>query len=152
MSRNKKVVAGALPHPKKHVPSLAARPAGFLPAADHLFVVRWTKFDYNGPWCLGKSLSVELVEMKIRIKEMESMTPGEVFQPKGKQLGVDYGPPGNIPNSAARARLTELGLSDETNISRLRITKQARLYGFRRDPEFYAIFWDPEHTIWPSRG
>lgn len=88
--------------------------------------------------------------MKVRINEMETMTPSEVFAPFGRRIGVDYGPPGILPLKAARDRLEDLDLMDETNISRLRIGKQPRLYGFRRDPEFYAVFWDPEHEIWST--
>lgn len=81
---------------RKSVPAAAHQPPGFPPTDPGLFQVRWTRFDFNGPWCLGKSDS------------------------------------------------------DETNISRLRINGEQRLYGFRRDPKFYVVFWDPEHKIWPS--
>jgi hypothetical protein len=39
---------------------------------------------------------------------------------------------------------------DEDQISRLRVTGRGRLYGFRRDERFYALWWDPEHAIYPS--
>ena len=42
------------------------------------------------------------------------------------------------------------GHPDQTNISRLRCGGKPRLYGFRVDPEFYVVFWDPEHVIYPS--
>jgi hypothetical protein len=81
-----------------------------------------------------------------RIRDMEQMTPAQVFR---GDPGKDYGDPARLPNRDARDRLSDLGLIDETCISRLRIGSSERLYGFRRDPEFYAIFWDPKHEIWP---
>jgi hypothetical protein len=77
------------------------------------------------------------------------MTPAEVFRPD-RNLGKDYGEPANLLNREARRRLEELGLMDETQISRLRFGNTERLYGFRRDAEFYAVFWDLHHAIWPS--
>lgn len=134
--------------PRKAVPAIAAKPQGFAPAAPGLFVVRWTKFDLDGPWCLGASKPAKIVDLMRRIRDAEQLTPDEVFRLNGS-LGVDYGDPANIPNAKAKRRLRDLRLMDETCISRLRIGGKARLYGFRRDPEFYAVFWDPEHDIWP---
>lgn len=134
---------------RKSVPASARRPPGFPPAAPGLFTVRWTRFDFNGPWCLSQSDSTVIVNLMTRLCQMETMTPGEIFAPAGP--GVDYGDPALLPNSRCYERLTELGLNDETNISRLRINCGQRLFGFRRDPEFYAVFWDPYHKIWPSK-
>lgn len=134
--------------PRKAVPAIAAKPLGFAPAAPDLFVVRWTKFDFDGPWCLGASKPAKIVDLMKRIRDAEQMTPDEVFRLNG-HLGVDYGDPVNIPNAKAKRRLRDLGLMDETCISRLRIGWKPRLYGFRRDPEFYTVFWDPDHDIWP---
>lgn len=135
---------------RKAVPASAHRPPGFSPATPGLFTVRWTKFDFNGPWCLSRSDSAAIVNLMTRLCGMETMTPGEVFRPSTGP-GVDYGDPALLPNNSTYERLTELGLNDETNISRLRINGEQRLYGFRRDPEFYAVFWDPHHRIWPSK-
>lgn len=135
--------------PRKAVPATAAKPQGFPPAAPGLFVVRWTRFDFHGPWCIGNDPN-RFVELMKRITELERMTPSEVFRPDA-DLGVDYGDPANLPNEAAKQRLRDLGLMDETCISRLRFGSRPRLYGFRRDPEFYPVFWDPEHVIWPAK-
>ena len=40
-------------------------------------------------------------------------------------------------------------LDDETMISRFRFDGSKCIYGFRRDGRFYALWWDPEHLIWP---
>ncbi|HEX5597025.1 MAG TPA: hypothetical protein VFX61_13570 [Micromonosporaceae bacterium] len=94
------------------------------------------------------SASVDIVDLMTRLRDMEQLTPVQVFS---GELGKDYGDPARLPCKPARQRLSELGLADETCISRLRIGSMSRLYGFRRDPEFYAVFWDPKHEIWPSK-
>lgn len=134
--------------PRKAIPAQAARLAGFDPQAPELFRVRWTRFDYRGRWCIGVSASVDIVDLMTRLRDMEQLTPVQVFS---GELGKDYGDPARLPCKPARQRLSELGLADETCISRLRIGSMSRLYGFRRDPEFYAVFWDPKHEIWPSK-
>ncbi|MCX5066732.1 hypothetical protein OOJ91_12660 [Micromonospora lupini] len=91
------------------------------------------------------SSSDEIVAMMRRVCDMEQMPPLQVFS---GEPGKDYGDPARLPNKAAKDRLVELGLIDETCVSRLRISGPGRLYGFRRDPEFYAVFWDPKHEIW----
>ena len=55
-----------------------------------------------------------------------------------------------LPNNAARARLIEIHMDDEDMISRLQISGKRRLYGIRRGNQLYALWWDPEHEIWPS--
>lgn len=135
--------------PRKTVPAAAASPKAVVVAADQsLFRIRWTRFDYEGPWCIGVSPSVDIVNLMKRLQAMEHLSPLHVFR---GDPGKDYGDPARLPNREARKRLDHLGLADETNISRLRISGPGRLYGFRRDPEFYAVFWDPKHEIWPSR-
>jgi hypothetical protein len=42
-------------------------------------------------------------------------------------------------------------MSDEDQISRLRVTGRGRFYGFRRAERFYALWWDPEDAIWQSK-
>lgn len=132
--------------PRKAVPNRAANPGPFTQVDQSLFRVRWSRFDFHGTWCIGLSPSSDIVTLMTRIRDMEKMPPLQVW--KGDP-GKDYGDPSRLPSKAARDRLEELNLMDETSVSRLRISGAQRLYGFRRDPEFYAVFWDPKHEIWP---
>ncbi|MFY1653387.1 hypothetical protein ACN27J_21170 [Solwaraspora sp. WMMB762] len=134
---------------RKAVPASAVRAAKFKPPADGLLSISWSRFDLDGPWCLSKSDSLTIVNMMRRLQSMETMTPDQVFN-NGGEPGKNYAIEA-IPNRDARKRLETLGFSDETQISRLRITGESRLYGFRRDPYFYALWWDPHHAIWPSQ-
>ncbi|RZK75279.1 MAG: hypothetical protein EOP28_00325 [Rhodococcus sp. (in: high G+C Gram-positive bacteria)] len=95
--------------------------------------------------------SEHLLDLLQRLKSFESMRCSQLFAP-GSEEGKVYQVP-DLPNKDALARLTELDLDDQTEIARLRISGKRRLYGFLHDggPDFYALWWDPEHEIWPSR-
>lgn len=150
MAKNKRIPGAAgTGHPRKAVPA-AARPGGFLNPPTGKLSVRWTKFDYDGPFCLGRSDIATVVNLFKQVSNLESMTWTEVFTGVNPR-GTGYGEIARLPNAVAVNRLKELSLGDETNVSRLRFTGEQRLYGFCRDSDFYAIFWDPFHEIWPSK-
>ncbi|MEV0359135.1 hypothetical protein AB0H71_24060 [Nocardia sp. NPDC050697] len=112
--------------------------------------IRLTTLDVGGPWCLSGIGRTELGNLLDRLQNFETMQRQHVFAPgqdEGKQYDVD-----KLPSKAARDRLTELEFDDETKIARLRIGGKPRLYGFLRDgsDDFWALWWDPEHEIWPS--
>lgn len=134
--------------PRKAIPPLATRQRLLVPEPDGTFQVRWSKFDFDGPWCLSRPEG-DVVQLMKRLKSFETQRPIHIFGTTDTYPGTDYDAT-RIPNQAAVKRLQELGFSDETRISRLRIGGAPRFYGFRRDPVFYAIFWDPLHEIWPS--
>jgi len=77
------------------------------------------------------------------------MTVHELFNSDGK-FAKDYDPE-LLPNSRARRRLAELEYDDRDKISRIEVGPKQRLYGFREGTRFYALWWDPEHLIWPSK-
>ena len=78
------------------------------------------------------------------------MRCAEVFKP-GSEEGKIYAIP-DLPNKQARDRIVDLEYDDQTEIARLRISGKRRLYGFLPSggPDFYVLWWDPEHEIWPS--
>jgi hypothetical protein len=52
----------------------------------------------------------------------------------------------------AYARLVERQLDDfAPNIFRFRLSGQRRLYGFRTDPTFFMLWFDPEHRLYKYR-
>jgi hypothetical protein len=143
---SKKPRAAHLTAPVKAVPPSAGAKR-FEAAGDNTLAIRWSRFDLHGPWCIGSSDAAEIVGLFEQLQSIEKMTPHEVFD--GGHPGKDYDVPA-LPTRAARDRLGELGYTDETRISRLRVSGPGRLYGFRRQHEFYALWWDPAHQIWPS--
>ncbi len=111
-------------------------------------VVQFGRFDVDSQWCLSKITPDAMRTLLARIRSIESMTVAEAFNNRdepGKDYSID-----DLPSKEARERLVELEYDDEDQISRLRVTGRGRLYGFRRDARFYALWWDPEHAIYPS--
>ncbi|MGH3830079.1 MAG: hypothetical protein ACRDRS_06435 [Pseudonocardiaceae bacterium] len=111
--------------------------------------MQFGRFDIGSQWCLAKITPEEMLTLLGRIRSIETMTITEAFN-YGDEPGKDYSID-DLPSKAARERLVELNYDDEDQISRLRVTGRGRLYGFRRDERFYALWWDPEHAIYPSQ-
>lgn len=101
-----------------------------------------------GPWCLTNISKPDHLTLLRRIRSFETMTVNQVFSNDG-QVGKDYDID-RLPTKEARDRLLELELDDRDTISRLQIGGKQRLYGFREGSRFYAIWWDPDHKVWPS--
>lgn len=111
-------------------------------------VVQFGRFDVGSEWCLSQVESEELRTVLQRIGAIETMTVREAFNNQDEP-GKDYSV-ADLPTKAARERLIHLKYDDEDQISRLRVSGTGRLYGFRRNERFYALWWDPQHNIWPS--
>ncbi len=111
-------------------------------------VVQFGRFDIGGQWCLSQISPDALRTLLARIRSIETMTITEAFNNRDEP-GKDYSI-ADLPSREAWERLVELEYDDEDQISRLRVTGRGRLYGFRRDERFYALWWDPEHAIYPS--
>lgn len=111
-------------------------------------MVQFGRFDIGSSWCLSKITPDGMKTLLARIRDIETMTITEAFNNRdepGKDYSLD-----TLPSNEARERLVELEYDDEDQISRLRVTARGRLYGFRRGARFYALWWDPEHEIYPS--
>jgi hypothetical protein len=117
--------------------------------ADDKLVILFSRVDLDSEWCLTKITPEDHRGLLDRIRSIESMTLFQVFSNDGK-IGKDYDIP-TIPSAGARRRLEELEYDDRDKISRLQITGERRLYGFREGSRFYALWWDPHHKIWPSK-
>ncbi|MFS8103699.1 hypothetical protein LFM09_41915 [Lentzea alba] len=115
---------------------------------DDKLVILFSRVDVQGPWCLTKITAEDHLTLLNRIRSIESMTVHQVFSGDGK-TGKDYDIE-SLPTKAAQERLVELELDDRDRISRLQIGGKQRLYGFREASRFYAVWWDPEHEVYPS--
>lgn len=123
--------------------------AALLPNADtsnQRICWRFCHADSEGPWSFGTMTIAEIMDKLIAF---ETMTINELFT-KGDEPGKHYDVAA-LPNRQAHDRLDELRLSDMTRISRLRLGGPLRLYGFLEENCFHIVWWDPTHTVWPSR-
>lgn len=133
------------------IPSGKVRPrAQFTPPdPDQKLLILFSKLDLESPWCLTGITQQDHLNLLRQVRDYETMTVHEVFAGL-QQRGQKY-PLESLPNSDALARLAEVKLDDRDEIVRLRITGEQRLYGFLEGQRFYALWWDPNHEIWPSK-
>jgi hypothetical protein len=145
--RTPRVARGARPQPDR----TPRRARTFTPPdPTGKVVVQFGWFDTGSTWCLTKITPDDHRALLERIRGIEAMTVAQVFSSNGEP-GKDYSLENGLPNADATERLIELGYDDQDRISRLRVSGTGRLYGFRRGERFYALWWDPDHLIWPSQ-
>ena len=137
---------GLAPSPTKAVPKKQLEVLGDEGWNQRL-IIRFDQVDYEGPWSITAASRADLVRIFKAVADFESMTVAEVFN--GGHPGMDYST-GDLPKKEATDRLEALALDDQDTISRLRLSGEARLYGFRRGRFFHVLWWDPHHQIWPS--
>lgn len=107
---------------------------------------RFQCFDWSGRWRFADLDDFKVVEAQLRM--FETQTINELFH-NGKEPGKKY-EVARLPCKEALERLEALGLSDQDEICRLRLSGTKRLYGFLVGTVFHIVFWDPEHEIWPT--
>jgi hypothetical protein len=146
MGKKPKKQVSTPPVKLKEVPRRTVLPGAGT--SDDRICWRFSHIDHDGPWGFEKVGAPKLRWIMDRLSHFETMTIDELFHRNGYP-GKDYEIE-KIPTSAALVRLEEIGLSDMTKISVLRLQGEPRMYGFRVGHAFHVVFWDPEHQIWPS--
>jgi hypothetical protein len=149
MAKGHKPKKSPAPNPPK--PKEAPRNKPGLPGAsnsDERICWRFEHMDHDGPWGFNGLGDAGWRSLMTCLASFESMTMHEAFAMggPGKDYDIDL-----IPTARARERLEVLGFGDQTKISRFQLAGKPRLYGFRVGHVFHAVFWDPEHQIWPSQ-
>lgn len=146
----------SIPKPNKTasaIPKFVPQPKVFRRSdGEGCLRIRMTSMDAGGPWCLLNVDPEHFIDLLPRLKSLEQMKKKEIFR-QGSKLGKVYRVE-DIPNPDALRRLTQIDLDDQTEIARLEITGERRLYGFISNddcPDFWVLWWDPKHAIWPSR-
>lgn len=142
--RDKQPTAKAIPAPTKKVP----RRAGVETSAgvgNQTLIIRFNEVDVGGPWCPSNDDAAGIQRILKAVTNFETMRVLEIFT---GYPGKDY-PMSTLPTRASRDRVEEIGLDDRDNISALRIGNKGRLFGIRKDQFFHALWWDPNHDIWP---
>jgi len=108
-------------------------------------VWRFSHLDWDGPWCPSKCKEAGVRGLIERLGAFESMSWIEIKSSGSHTVGAE----GIIKQ--ARDRLTERKLDEwADHLTSLRITGKARLWGFLRAEVFHALWWDPEHQVYPS--
>jgi hypothetical protein len=130
----------------KAKPKARKRPVAGTHVGDQKTVVWALSYvDMDGDWgwssCDGDS-----VEMILRfLKELESCVHTEVFGSRHKFIKIESLCP------QAQKRLEEIELDDLDGLWELHLSGKVRIWGHRVEHVFYLVWWDPEHTVCPSR-
>jgi hypothetical protein len=141
-SVRKEPVAGAQVAPRKRpVPG----PQGPLDK-DACLLYGLSLMDEGGPWGWSGIAAEHLKRVVAKSKGWESMTIGELLRVSGnKPIPFDHLCP------EAQRRLVELELDDYDGLWELRLGGKPRIWGVLSGHVFYPVWWDPKHTVCPSK-
>ena len=145
MGRNKKSLSGAVTPPGAGKKAVLQSDT-----SDRDARVSWRigYLDHDHPdWGWSRLDPAALAELREKLSHYEDSRMTEFFSPIGraKPVGVDAISP------AAQKRLLELERDDQDELWEIRLSARARVWGLRRGPVFHLLWWDPEHTVCPSR-
>ncbi|MBF2754093.1 MAG: hypothetical protein ISN29_02370 [Gammaproteobacteria bacterium AqS3] len=88
------------------------------------------------------------------LRDMEKRTWLEILDPgieSNMRIGDHHYQPIHTLCREAQERWHDLGLDqEENNLFRFRGSPKERLWGFRLLNIFYAVWWDPDHKIYPT--
>lgn len=130
-------------------PSAGKKPVALPPkeVAETHISWRFSKMDMTGEWSWKKLDRATLEAVRLKLSEYEKKTWAESYSKKGagvKQVQTA----GIVP--AAEERLRRLQLDDAPGLWEFRLTGTQRVWGVRIGEVCYLIWWDPNHTVWPS--
>lgn len=106
--------------------------------------------DLNCSWGFTTQGSKEdFVRVIEKLKNFEKQTWGEIDRNKKN----NHSSPISGMSYAARKRLNDLNIDarDQVVLYSLRLTGKERIWGIREGSEFYFLWWDPEHVVYPSQ-
>lgn len=113
-------------------------------------VWRFGKIDFEGNWGFGNLEKSNFKEILAKLKSFESMTWGEIERKvdKGGQRQNHEMPKEKVCNEA-QDRLKKLNL-DKFDLYQLRFSGKERLWGIRTAEILNILWWDPNHTVYPT--
>ena len=110
-------------------------------------VWRLSHIDWDGPWCPSKCKESGARAILTILAGFESMTWVQIMSNTGSHT---VGAEGIIKK--ARQRLTARNLDEwADHLTSLRMSGKERLWGFLRAGVFHALWWDPEHEVFPAK-
>ncbi len=103
------------------------------------------RMDLDGPWSWRRCAGEDLLEVKSKLAGFETMTWGQILQGTGSHAVSAEG-----ICKEARDRLTKLRLDGVDTLVSLRLAGKQRVWGIRLEHRFQVMWWDPNHTVWPT--
>lgn len=100
--------------------------------------------DLDGEWSWLKATRKELLEVHNRLKQFEAMRWSEIVGDENHDNDISGF------SKSARKRLSKIHLEDIDSLFSLKISKKKRAYGIRDRHILKILWWDPEHTAYPT--
>ena len=107
--------------------------------------------DKDGPWSWTRVSDRHKAQILDFMTDMCSLSWSEVARQRDNRGQKHHYQRVDSIDADAQKRLTALRLVDETEwLYRFRLSNRVRLWGFRKQGVFQALWWDPEHTVYPT--
>ena len=135
-----------MPKRPKHRATVTAekRPRSVPSARDGQITISFSLFDHATEWCKEYDSGSLFHVVAKKLRNYESMRWTEI-------IARDHSVPLGKLVPRARRRLIELKLDDVDELWRFKLNGLKRLWGIRVGDCFYALWWDPEHAVCPSK-
>lgn len=147
-AKQKSPVFGADPTNHKEV-RLGADPASYDTKK-----IAWQirLFDEEGPWGLEALKPHWWTKIFPKLRNLESMTWAEIKRASGGRTRGNNSHNVAVSDLITKAqdRLCELGQEDVDELFSLRLQGKHRIYGIKDGRVLKAIWFDPDHEIYPS--
>ena len=102
--------------------------------------------DYDGRWGFnGLTNKEKLIDILTKLKDFEGMKWGEIEGNHHHLISIT-----NICKDA-KNRLLEIGKDDYQDLFSFGLSGIERLWGIRQHEAFYILWWDPNHSVCPSK-
>ncbi len=83
-----------------------------------------------------------------RLRDVENMTWQEL---KVHDPNFDHHCNPDKISKDAKKRISQIRIDDFDELWRLRVSTKGRVWGVRRASVFWALWWDPNHAVYPSK-
>lgn len=127
----------------KKIPTINTRPAVHGPTLDLPPAFSFLHFD-SSPECASSWPGEAIKNLFARFKHVNSMTWEQVFKTGGKagdKTGVGY----TLINPKTCARKLPQYLSEDIELSEMRINRKSRILGVRHEATYFVIWLDRNH-------
>ncbi len=132
----------------KNEPSISKIPKIGIPREDGSIIFSFLKFDCQSKWSItGKAPTHDFWEIGGKLKNFQQM--------QWKDLAANQENHHSVPiykiRKDAQKVACDLKIDDYEDIWSLRLTGTQRLWGIKEGQYFMAIWWDPDHQIYPPK-
>jgi hypothetical protein len=112
----------------------------------HPIVWRFGMVDLDGPWGWSELDADFAKRLTDRCTNWETMDETQLFGHGGNK----HIPAENMCEKAQR-RLADIELDDYGGLWELKLAGRPRVWGLRTGHIFYPVWWDPGHSVCPSK-